>query len=91
LVVGGSSPLLGEDQHQEEIAKAAAAAAAVVVAAARPAPIQQLDFGIVATAATISAREAVGGRDKRWEKSWEHGVVSGAGWGWRVCVHKFRF
>ena len=76
ITVGGSSPLLEGHQQQQDKAAALAAAEAATAAAACPVQIQQLDFGIVATAATISAREAVGGRDKRWEKSWEHGVVS---------------
>jgi hypothetical protein len=38
--------------------------------------LQPLDYGFVTTAATISAREVAGGRDKRWERSWEHAMVS---------------
>jgi hypothetical protein len=37
--------------------------------------LQPLDYGFVTTAATISAREVAGGRDKRWERSWEHAMV----------------
>jgi hypothetical protein len=42
--------------------------------------LQPLDYGFVTTAATISAREVAGGRDKRWERSWEHAMVSACFW-----------